>query len=107
VSVRVALYFRVVVDPAMGRDRVYRRVVELPGVPRVGDRIELTDGGWSEPVRDVWWQYDGTVMIEFRTHATDSAGEEILAITNRLDSSLVYVDPEDLAALEPAGWERM
>lgn len=35
-----------------------QRTVELPAVPRVGDQIEISSDGWSEPVKAVWWDLD-------------------------------------------------
>lgn len=85
----------------LGNKRWYSRTFKLAGVPRVGDTIELTDGGWSEEIRTVWWLFDGRVMIDFPMHVTDSACEEI-----KRSRILHYASEDDLAALEPAGWIR-
>jgi hypothetical protein len=86
---------------SLGDKRWYTRTFRWPAVPRAGDRIEITNGGWTEEVRDVWFLYDGSIAIEFAMHVTDSATETI-----KRSGNLHYVADEDLAALEPAGWER-
>jgi hypothetical protein len=52
--------------PEWGHKRAYAtKTMELPGVPVRGDYVNLTDSGWSEPVRLVWWGADdGLVRVE-------------------------------------------
>ena len=34
------------------------RTVELPSVPREGEEVVVAPGGWSEPVKHVWWDLE-------------------------------------------------
>lgn len=54
----------------------FEKTVDWPAVPRAGDEIILTEGGWQEPVQYVWWDVtkDGGAGIEFRSKR-DGLGE--------------------------------
>lgn len=57
----------------------FSKTVDWPAVPRMGDEMQLTDGGWSEPVERVWWpadKPDGAVQVELGTHR-DTHGEDL------------------------------
>jgi hypothetical protein len=49
---------------------LFSKSIELfGGLPRPGDLVNLTDGGWSEEVARVWWNLDETpisYLVEFR-----------------------------------------
>lgn len=93
-----------VIETPMGNARTYKLEVKYPAVPRIGDTIEITDGGWTEEARFVWWHFDGTISIEFAPHVRDSAGPEMLALTNNRETPHQYMGEEDFEGLEPAGW---
>lgn len=41
------------------------RTVVIPGIPRVGDGVLITPGGWEEDVRSVWWDlHEGEVNVK-------------------------------------------
>lgn len=35
-----------------------QRTIVIPGIPRVGEDVIVTSGGWSEPVKNVWWDLE-------------------------------------------------
>lgn len=78
--------------------RWYSKSVGLPGVPRVGDRVELAEGGWTETVEAVWWNRDGSILIEFPAHATQE-------VIDRSPLLYGWASEEDLASLLEDGWE--
>lgn len=103
--IRVMLWLPIVEDER-GQATNYKRSVVLPSVPRVGDNVAITDGGWTEVVRFVWWDPDdSTVTLEFAPQVRDGAGEQCLAWTNSTNLPHAYLGEEDYAALKPAGWE--
>lgn len=81
-----------------GRRHWYSKEVQLPGVPRAGDRVELSDGGWTETVEQVWWNHDGSILIEFPAHAT----QEVIDRSPR--GMYAWAGEEDLAGLLADGW---
>lgn len=57
------------------------RTIEMAVVPRVGEAVQLTTGGWSERVAAVWhYLDDGAVSVEFAQRAYDGAFEDLAAI---------------------------
>jgi hypothetical protein len=41
------------------------KTMNLHGVPSVGHDVTISEGGWSEPVRGVYWDtVDGSVSVE-------------------------------------------
>lgn len=76
--------------------RTYRLRRDFVAIPRIGEDIEITDGGWTETVRDVTWMYNGDVLIGFGPHVT---GDDVPRT-----SSLPYAALDELPALAAAGW---
>jgi len=67
-----------------GDIHVMRRLTSLPGVPRVGENITHSSGGWSSDVWRVWWDaVTGEVVIEFRTTHYDPNYEDLYEIAIR------------------------
>ena len=94
----VVMSMAVHVERTMGRPVVITRECELHQVPSVGDDVEITEDGWSEEVKRVYWNFDGSAVVEFKPHATDSAGEEMLRL-------FPYLAADDFEALKVApGW---
>ena len=83
----------------MGAKRhLYSREVKLPGIPRVGDRVELSSGGWTETVETVWWNLDGSILIEFPAHATQAVIDQSPPLL------YAWASEDDLASLLEEGW---
>lgn len=72
-------------DTAKGwRSEYLFKTIEFPTVPREGENIQITEGGWSEPVHRVWWDAStdpATVQIELgmRAHIEYNSTVEDLA----------------------------
>jgi hypothetical protein len=76
-----AVRFVVEVYETATRQRyVLRRTAAMVAVPRVGEDVQLTAGGWSEPVKAVWHDLaDGSVTVEFATQEYTAAVEDLAA----------------------------
>jgi hypothetical protein len=83
---------RIQFDMEMANRRSWRRhlatrIVDLPALPRRGDQVVVSPGGWCEPVREVWWELDkGEVHVELgpdkgsRCVEFDQDGEDLRKI---------------------------
>jgi hypothetical protein len=59
-----------------------RRVVEAHFLPRVGEDVVISDGGWSESVRAVWHEPGGRTVVEVGRSmgVVDAQGEGLVEI---------------------------
>ncbi len=62
IPVRIDVSLR---DRTTGERHLASRVSVLPAVPRVGEEVVLSPGGWSEQVTGIWWDMDdNSVTVE-------------------------------------------
>lgn len=74
------------------------RTVVIPGIPRVGEGVLITTGGWEEEVRSVWWNlHEGTVNVRLGGQHTKSGCVEYDPDPDDEDENLI-------ALLVTDGW---
>lgn len=74
-----------------------QRVVELPAVPRLGEDVVISTGGWSEEVTGVWWDISMQIVsIKLGGRHTQS---------NCVEFDVDDEDGDLRETLSDAGWE--
>lgn len=61
---------------------LWERTVNWPGVPRVGESVLLTKGGWNTEIKRVWWNAasdDEWPVAEMSETISDEERDELIA----------------------------